>query len=187
VVFAIVALFVVNVRRSTTGMALTAVRSSEPAAKTIGVSVLQMKMVVAGTSAFLAGIGGALLGISLNSALPANSETVGGLVLIATVVTLGIRSNIAALLAGLAFIMIPALVQAYLPAWVGQVPAMLFGLGAVGIAHSPDGVLAMQARQIRGLIQRWRPVAAVAHPQGGSGGGPDGSGIELARPEAELG
>jgi branched-chain amino acid transport system permease protein len=183
VVFAIVALFVLNVRRSTTGMALTAVRSSEPAAKTIGVSVLQMKMVVAGTSAFLAGIGGALLGISLNSALPANYETVGGLVLIATVVTLGIRSNIAALLAGLAFIMIPALVQAYLPAWVGQVPAMLFGLGAVGIAQSPDGVLAMQTRQIRGVIQRWRPAAAEAPTQDGSGG----SGVELARSEAELG
>jgi branched-chain amino acid transport system permease protein len=158
VVFAVVAIFVVNVRRSTTGMALSAVRTSEPASKTIGVSVLQMKLVVAGIASFLAGIGGALVGITLNSALPANYETVGGLLLIATVVTLGIRSNTAALLAGLAFIMIPALVQSYLPGWVGQVPPMLFGLGAIGIAQSPDGVLAMQARQVRSLLlRRQRP------------------------------
>jgi len=58
VVFAVVGLFIVNLRRSTTGMALTAVKWSEPGSKTIGVSVLQTKVVVAGLAAFVAGVGG---------------------------------------------------------------------------------------------------------------------------------
>jgi branched-chain amino acid transport system permease protein len=178
-IFVLVSLFIVNVRRSTTGMALTAVRSSEPASRTIGVSVLQMKVVVAGIAAFLAGLGGALVAVTLNVALPSNYSTVGGLVFIAVVVTLGIRSVIAALLAGLAFSLLPALVQAYSPSvfplWVGQVPAILFGLGAIAVAQNPDGTVATQARQVRSLLARWHrqvpvtvgaPPAVVAGPIG---------------------
>jgi len=68
VVFAVISLFVVNLRRSSTGMALSAVRWSEPASKTIGVSVLQMKLVVAGAATFVAGVGGALLALTLGTA-----------------------------------------------------------------------------------------------------------------------
>ena len=57
----IVSIFIVNLRGSTTGMALTAVRWSEPAAKTIGVSVLQMKVVVAGVATGQEGQEGSIL------------------------------------------------------------------------------------------------------------------------------
>jgi branched-chain amino acid transport system permease protein len=166
-IFVIVALFIVNIRRSTTGMALTAVRRSESASKTTGVSVFQMKVVIAGIAAFIAGIGGALLAVASGVALPSNYDTVGGLVLLSVVVTLGIRSNTAALLAGLVFAFAPALVQAYLPIWVAQVPPILFGLGAIAVAKNPDGTFATTARQIRGLLERWRrgpPPAPAAAP-----------------------
>ena len=87
VVFALVALFIVNLRRSTTGMALVAVRWSEPASRTIGISVLQMKVVVAGLAALVAGIGGALLAVSQNVALPGNYATLAGVVWLAVLVT----------------------------------------------------------------------------------------------------
>jgi branched-chain amino acid transport system permease protein len=156
VIFCIVGLFIVNLRRSTTGMALTAVRWSEPASKTIGVSVLQMKVVVAGLAAFVAGLGGAILAIGQGVALPSNYATLGGVVWLAILVTQGIRSNTAALLAGLTFTLFPGLALAYLPTWFGQIPPILFGLGAIGLAKNPDGVLAMQARQIRWLINALR-------------------------------
>ncbi len=52
VVFVIVALFIVNFRRSTTGLALNAARWSEAGARTSGISVVQMK-VIAGALAAL--------------------------------------------------------------------------------------------------------------------------------------
>jgi branched-chain amino acid transport system permease protein len=156
VVFGIVSLFVVNLRRSSTGMALSAVRWSEPASKTIGVSVLQMKLVVAGAATFVAGVGGALLAVTLGTALPGNYDTLGGVVWFAVLVTIGIRSNFAALLAGLSFTVLPGIASEYLPMWFGQLPPILFGLGAIFVARNPDGVLTENARQLNALIGRVR-------------------------------
>jgi branched-chain amino acid transport system permease protein len=156
VVFCILGLFIVNLRRSTTGMALTSVRTSEPASKTLGVSVLQMKVIIASLGAFVAGVGGSLLAMQQQAtALPANFATLLGVIWLAVLVTQGIRSNFAALIAGISFTVFPALVQTYLhgPTW-GNIPTILFGLGAIALARNPDGVLAMQARQFRGLIDK---------------------------------
>jgi branched-chain amino acid transport system permease protein len=156
VVFCIIAVFIVNLRRSSTGMALTGVRTSEPAAKTLGVSVLQMKVIIASLGAFVAGIGGSLLAMQQQAtALPANFATLLGVVWLAVLVTQGIRSNMAALIAGISFTVVPALVQTYLhgPNW-GNIPPILFGLGAIALARNPDGLLVMQARQVRSLIGR---------------------------------
>jgi branched-chain amino acid transport system permease protein len=155
-VFVIVSLFILNLRRSTTGMALTAVRWSEPASKTIGVSVLQMKVVVAGVATFVAGIGGALLAVTVGTALPGNYDTLGGVVWFAVLVTIGIRSNVAALFAGLSFTLLPGVASNYLPQWFGQLPPILFGLGAIAVARNPDGVLTQNARQMRALVDRIR-------------------------------
>ena len=108
--FALVALFIVNLRRSTTGLALNAVRWSEPGSRTMGISVVQMKIIVAGLGALVAGIGGGFLVTAQTTAQPANFATFLGVVWLAVLVTIGVRSNAAALVAGLAFTMIPALV-----------------------------------------------------------------------------
>jgi branched-chain amino acid transport system permease protein len=157
VVFCLVSVFIVNLRRSTTGMALTGVRTSEAASKTLGVSIFQMKVIIAALGALVAGIGGSLLAMEQQAtALPANFATLLGVIWLAVLVTQGIRSNMAALIAGLAFTVFPALVQAHLaPKW-GNIPPILFGLGAIALAKNPDGVLVMQARQIRSLLSRIR-------------------------------
>ena len=85
-----------------------------------------------------------------------------GLLLIATVVTLGIRSNAAALLGGVSLSLLPAITQNYLPTWTSNVTPVLFGLGAVSAAKYPDGVLAEQSRRLRSLILRVRPPQEVA-------------------------
>ena len=60
-------------------------------------------------------------------------------------------------MAGLAFVMLPALCQAYLPTWTANVLPVIFGLGAISAAKFPDGVLAEQSRRLRHLLQRVAP------------------------------
>lgn len=167
-IFAIIGLFIVNVRRSTTGMALSAVRSSEAGAKTIGISVMRMKVIVSGVAAAVAGIGGALLAVADQVALPTNYAALTGVIWLAVLATQGIRSNTAALIAGLTLTIFPGITSTYLPTWVNQVPPILFGLGAVMVARNPDGLLAMQARQLRAVVERLRRTPA--HPIPGTAG-----------------
>jgi branched-chain amino acid transport system permease protein len=157
--FATFALVIINLRRSTTGLALNATRASAPATRTIGISVFQVKVLVAGLSAFMAGIGGAVLAISFGNASPSTYSTLGGVFWLAVLVTLGIRSIMASLLAGLVFTLLAEFAFVYLPPGVGSLIPLLFGLGATRVARYPDGWLAMQARllqSIAGRIQtRW--------------------------------
>ncbi len=153
--FSIIGLFVMNLRRSTTGLALNAVRWSPPGSRTLGISVVQMKILVAGLGALVAGIGGGFLVTAQTSAQPGEFATFLGVVWLAALVTIGIRSNAAALVAGLSFTMLPALALAYLPSWTGQLPAILFGLGAIGVAKFPDGSLEQGGEMFRKWVFEW--------------------------------
>jgi branched-chain amino acid transport system permease protein len=157
-VFLLAGLVVVNLRRSTTGLALSAVRDSEPAARTLGLSVVQMKVLAAALAAFVAAVGGGFLAIDSGGAQPASYDVFLGLVWLAVVVTVGVRSVAAAAIAGLAFAVLPGVFASYVPARLGDVPSLLFGLGAVLIAVTPDGVLAANARMIRRLAARRLPA-----------------------------
>jgi branched-chain amino acid transport system permease protein len=152
VVFFIIAILTVNLRRSTSGLALRAVRDSEKASRTLGLSVLQVKVIVGAIAAFIAAVGGGFLAMDQNIAQPQSYETFVGLVWLAVVVTLGIRSIIAAALAGLSFQLVGGVFQSYVPARWGEVPAVLFGLGAIGVARNPDGVVTQVGRQVRQLL-----------------------------------
>lgn len=146
-VFAVIALLLVNLRRSTTGLALNAVRWSEDASRTMGLSVIQMKMLVSGLAAFVAGIGGGLYAAAHRQAIPVEYATLAGLVWLAVLVTFGVRSNIAAILAGCVFALSPAFVQSelQLSAQWAQIPVLLFGLGAIALAKNPEGTVHQQA------------------------------------------
>jgi branched-chain amino acid transport system permease protein len=161
-VFAVISLLILNLRRSSTGLALNAARWSTPGSKTMGISVLQMKVLVAGIAAFVAGVGGAMFALSLGSALPTNYSTLGGLVWLAILVSLGIRSNMAALMAGLSATLLAGIALVYLPSAFGQVTPILFGLGAIQVAKFPNGVMTENARQVLWawdkLRNRSRPI-----------------------------
>jgi branched-chain amino acid transport system permease protein len=161
VAFIIVALFIVNFRRSTTGLALNAARWSEAGARTSGISVVQMKVIAGALAALIAGLGGGLLALAQTTFQPSEFATFAGIVWLAVLVTIGVRSNVAALVAGLSFVLLPAASQAYLPAWTGNVLPVLFGMGAVSAARYPDGVLAEQGRKLRGIALRFTPARAV--------------------------
>jgi branched-chain amino acid transport system permease protein len=187
VVFVIVSLFVVNFRRSTTGLALNAARWSDAGAKTSGVSVVQMKVIAGAVAAFIAGIGGGLLALSQTTFQPSEFATFAGVVWLAVLVTIGVRSNAAALIAGLTFVMLPAVAQAYLPAWTANVAPVLFGLGAVSAAKYPDGALAEQSRRLRQLVLHLTPALSsdLSGPEGPSPATPDLEGADSAVRVAE--
>jgi branched-chain amino acid transport system permease protein len=141
IVFLVFAIVVARLRRSTSGMTLAAVRSSETAARTIGVRTVQAKLVTFGLGAFIAGIGGALFASFSGAATPQSFGALIGLVWLAVVVTWGIRSVVGALLAGVSFTLFPALFSAYVPEQWAEVPTMLFGLGAIVVAREPRGIV----------------------------------------------
>ncbi len=160
-VFALAALVILNLQKSTVGLAMNAVRWSPVGAQTIGISVLRMKVLVAGIAACVAGIGGAMYALSLGTALPTNYSSLLGLVWLAILVTLGIRSNTAALLAGVSYTVLAAIAQVYLPAAYSQVTPILFGLGAVQVAKFPNGAMTENARQV---LWAWDKLRGVAKP-----------------------
>jgi branched-chain amino acid transport system permease protein len=162
-VFAVFALLIVNLRRSTTGLAMNAVRWSETASRTMGLSVLQMKVIISGLAAFVAGVGGGLFATNQKQAIVADYPTLIGLGWLAVLVTFGVRSNIAALLAAMAFTMFAALLKEIFgdATWVLQLPLLLFGLGAVMLAKNPEGTVHMQAMQFQAMLRRFGGVRAV--------------------------
>jgi hypothetical protein len=160
VVFVLVALFIVNLRRSTTGLALNAARWSEAGAKTSGISVVQMKVIAGGLAALIAGIGGGLLALAQTTFQPSEFATFAGIVWLAVLVTIGMRSNAAASDRRARPRLPPALLQAYLPTWTANLVPVLFGLGAIAVARYPDGVLAEQSRRVRRLVLHLGPEPA---------------------------
>lgn len=140
--FLAIALLVRTIKRSTTGLNLSAMRSSEPATATLGISIVWSKLAAFGISAFIAGIGGGLYATYSGAAVPRQYLPLIGVVWLAVVVTWGVRSITGALLAGLSYAVFPQLVVEHLTgdAW-RELPTIMFGLGAIGLARDPRGVV----------------------------------------------
>jgi branched-chain amino acid transport system permease protein len=127
----------------------------------LGLSVLQVKVIVGALGAFVAAVGGGFLGMYSGVAQPVSFDTFAGLVWLAVVVTVGIRSITAAALAGMALALLPAVFQSYVPTRWGEVPSILFGLGAIAVAQHPEGTVVQNGRQLRRLVSRALPGAST--------------------------
>jgi branched-chain amino acid transport system permease protein len=128
VVFILMALLVINLQRSTTGLRLAAVRSSEPASATLGVSIVRAKLTVFALSAFVAAIGGGFFVSYARAARTENFAELLGIVWLALVVTWGVRSVTGALLGGLTFALFPQLFSQYHWLIVVVLLLILFGM-----------------------------------------------------------
>jgi ABC-type branched-subunit amino acid transport system ATPase component/branched-subunit amino acid ABC-type transport system permease component len=154
-VFGLLTLLVHNLRRSASGRAIFAARSSDAAARTSGISPDRAKVKVFAVAAAIAGVGGALLSVVSSPFTNTTTPALTGIIWLAVVVTMGIRRPAGALLAGLTYaVFATALTQLsgdsgtfhdvvsssyFLP--------IFFGLGAIGLARNADGVLARSAEQ----------------------------------------
>jgi branched-chain amino acid transport system permease protein len=176
-VFVIISLIITAIRRSTSGLALSAIRSTETGARSAGVSVIRTKIMIWALAAAIAGIGGGMYVIYNGVALPQSFDAIVGLTWFAVVITNGRRSNNAALAAGLFYTLIPQLFTTYLPTSWGPLPTLLFGMGAVLLARNPDGIITMNGRQIEALARRLTR-------RGGQAGG--GQPVLAAPPEGRV-
>ena len=154
-VFVIIALFILNFRRSTSGLAMNAARWSDQGARTTGVSVVQMKVTVSALAALVAGLGGGLLAMEQSPIVAGDFATFVGVVWLAVLVTFGIRSSAAALMAGVFFVLPAAIIQHYFSPSVGAWLPIFFGLGAISAARYPEGTLAELSRSFRSWLLRF--------------------------------
>ena len=152
--FLVQGLLVLNLRRSTAGLAMSAVRWSENGSRTLGISLIQSKVLISGVATFVAAVGGGFLAMNFQSTLPDSFNPFLGLVWLAVLVTLGSRSIMAALAAGLLFYLMPGLFSAYLSSDLAQVPTILFGLGAIALANHPEGAVAQNKQALVTFLAR---------------------------------
>jgi len=154
VLLAILSVFVILIRRGTTGKFLDALRGSETAAASLGISQAKARVLAFGLSAGIAGLGGGLLAMYEEQAnYGKNFSPFFGLFWVVLVVTLGARTVEGAIMAGLAFALFPEVLEALgLPAGVQFV---LFGLTAITYAKHPEGIVEYGKRRQLEAIQRW--------------------------------
>jgi branched-chain amino acid transport system permease protein len=154
-IFALIGLGIAAIRSSTLGLALSALRSSETGARAVGINVVRLKVTVSAAAAAIAGLGGGLLAMYAGAALPDSFDAFVGIVWFAVLVTNGVRTNNAAMAAGLLFTYLPDIFGVYAPLRYGPVPTALFGLGAILLARNPEGVISLNGRQLHGLWARF--------------------------------
>jgi branched-chain amino acid transport system permease protein len=142
VIFAVLAGVLAVIRRGRTGRAYAAMRGNPVSTEGLGVNVRAMRVGVFALGSGIAGLGGILLGTNSQLLGPTDFSLAFGLVWVAVVVTVGVRGFMGALVAGLVYTVVPAAFALIHISRVGNLPPVLFGLGAVGLAQEPRGVLA---------------------------------------------
>ncbi len=154
---------VANLRRSTTGRQMLAIRSNERAAASSGVNVAATKALAFGISAFIAGVGGAVLAYRSGVATPGRFSYEQSLALFAFAYLGGISRVSGAIVGGM-------LVTGGLMLTLGEellgIPEefglLLGGLGLIlNTIFNPEGIAAQMDQQLR----RWR--GRIRPPSGG--------------------
>jgi branched-subunit amino acid ABC-type transport system permease component len=155
---AVIGAMVIRLRQATTGRFLDAVRGSEAAAVAVGISPLRQRVVAFALAAGIAGFGGGLMASATGSANYDQSfQFFFGLVWVVLVVTMGARSVQAAVFGGLAFFLMPELLERLplMPTdWAAGLSVALFGVGALTYARHPEGMIEAQSSRILGWIER---------------------------------
>jgi ABC-type branched-subunit amino acid transport system permease subunit len=164
IVCVVMALAVAQLRSGTFGKTLLALRGSEIAARSIGISPARSRLIAFAISGFIAGIGGALLAMHQENVNYGNNFTpFGSMFWVVITVVVGTRTVEGALNAGASFSLFDAVVlKGAIVGWIlrdldksdflffpvsGQWVFILFGLGAIQFARHPEGILEFQAQQ----------------------------------------
>ncbi len=172
VVFVVIAALLGYLKRRRLGRIFAAMRGNPISAEGLGLNVRMLRAAAFCVGAAIAGLGGVLLGINEQQLGLPDFPLAVGLVWLAVCVVFGVRGPQGALLAGLAVPIIPHLFEQWSSAgWLeslfhhslGDVPTLLFGLGAIGLAGEPRGSLAPLEDLLRSFsASRLRPAVAAA-------------------------
>jgi branched-chain amino acid transport system permease protein len=167
VIALLMALVVLNVRRSRSGRLSLAVRSNERATASAGVSVTRVKMVAFTLGAFLAGVGGVLAGYSAGSVSTSTFGAFASLTLLVYAYLGGITSVGGALATGV--LSTGGLAAVALTEWLHVDNTYLLLLGGIGllvtVVLNPEGI-AGELRRVPQRLSRYpgkrpKPVPAA--------------------------
>ena len=184
---------VILIRHGTVGQTLQAVRGSELASQSIGISLGHARLVAFAISGFIAGLGGAMLSIHQeNVNYTQNFAPFAALFWLVVVVTLGSRTVEGAIQAAFAFGMFEAVVlKGAIFEWLFRGSSdlteslsvspswrfILFGLGTIQYARHPEGLVENGKRQAA------RRTEALAARRARRAGGADGDAGAPPEPE----
>jgi ABC-type branched-subunit amino acid transport system permease subunit len=161
--FAVLAVIVVNLRRSPTGSHCLAVRANERAASAIGINVAATKVIAFGLSAFIAGSAGGLIGYQQSRLSPESFSIFVSLMLLSITYIGGIATLRGVIFAGV--MLAPGGLAFYaLERWfeLGRYQPLIAGTGVILSAIlNPDGVTAKPRRTPSPLGAR-RPAIVPA-------------------------
>ena len=176
IVVVALALMTINLRRSTTGRRMLAVRSNERAAAGAGVNVSGTKVLAFGLSAFVAGLAGGLSGYRFGSVTAQFFGSFPSLTFLAFAYIGGISSVTGAVLGGT--LVAGGLVFTALQQWFHIPQNYTLYLGGIGLilnaVRNPDGLAGtfrLTGAQLARLRHRMVPAAgppATAGPGGGT-------------------
>jgi branched-chain amino acid transport system permease protein len=166
-VFGVAAVAVVALRRSAFGRRLIALRDSEAASATVGVNILETKVLVFSLSAAMSGFAGAFLVMyyrTLGSGNTNGFAMLAGLAIVLALVIGGVSCVSGALFAGI-FGLVTVLIQEswHLDLW--KTFAILApGLAALGIMRNPAGAVVEIGQGFAPLLP-WRRDAREEHAE----------------------
>ncbi|MEX2459171.1 MAG: ABC transporter permease [Actinomycetota bacterium] len=150
VVFALMGMMVLAIRRGPFGRLLMAMRDSPVACATLGLSLTRTKLTVFMLSAAMAGLGGALFAGGLTNVGSVEYLMLQSLPLLLLAVIGGITTVSGALLGGAAFATLPIL-QSYIPQVAGLTP-LLIGAAAISVGRQPNGIAFQISEGVRKLL-----------------------------------
>jgi branched-chain amino acid transport system permease protein len=156
---------VANLRRSTTGRQMLAMRSNERAAAAAGVNVSATKLLAFAISAFIAGIGGAVIAYRSGNATPDKFDYTQSLVIFAFAYLGGISSVGGAIAGG--FLVAGGLVFTFLQQSLGIPPEFTLLLGGLGLIitaiQNPEGVAGRLRRDGLRLRAKFQKPRTPSH------------------------
>lgn len=167
-VFALLAIGVLALRRGAVGRLLIAMRDSPAACGTLGLNQRWFRVALFATSAGIAGLAGALLAGLRGTVSALDFQSFQGLVLLLLAVVCGVTSVTGAGLGGLLLMLLPVLQSQFKT--LGGLEFLLIGFGAVSLGRDPNGIanhLFAWGRWLRGrlpLFARTGDARRLVHP-----------------------
>jgi branched-chain amino acid transport system permease protein len=165
VVFGLCGIGVVALRRGAFGRRLVALRDSEAASVTVGVNVLETKLVVFALSAGIAGFAGAFFAMAFGTLNGAQGfQMIAGLPIVLALVIGGVGFVAGALFAGI-FGLALLIIQDrwHISLWIG-LTYLAPGLAVLGIIQNPSGAVVPIGEGFARLLP-WRDDARRDHHQ----------------------
>jgi branched-chain amino acid transport system permease protein len=161
VIFAVLALFIVWLRRSAFGRRLIALRDSAAASATVGVNVIGTKLVVFALAAGMAGFAGGLLGMYRGTAGEMDFQMLLGIPFLLLLVVGGVSCVSGALFGGVSAVVLLIIEQDHANVMLLGIPIFAAltrigpGLAALGSIRAPEGAVVEIGAAFSALLP-WR-------------------------------